>query len=37
MSVYRDLQGAVILLVDDDGRVAMQLRDNKPRLPAANQ
>lgn len=37
MSVYRNLEGSVVLLVDDDGRVAMQLRDNKPGLPAANQ
>ena len=37
MSVYRNLEGAVVLLTDPQGRIAMQLRDNKPGLPAANQ
>lgn len=37
MSVYRDREGVVVLLVDMLGRIAMQLRDNKPGLPAANQ
>ena len=36
MSVYRNLEGSVILLIDSDKRIAMQLRDNKPGLPAAN-
>jgi 8-oxo-dGTP diphosphatase len=27
----------VVLLTDDQGRIAMQLRDDKPGLPAANQ
>jgi 8-oxo-dGTP pyrophosphatase MutT (NUDIX family) len=37
MSAYRDREGIVVLLVDTLGRIAMQLRDNKPGLPAANQ
>lgn len=37
MAVYRDREGIVVLLADRLGRVAMQLRDNKPGLPAANQ
>lgn len=36
MSVYRDLEGSVVILVNADGCIAMQLRDNKPGLPAAN-
>ena len=36
MSVYHDLQGVLVLLTDPQGRIAMQLRDNKPGLPAAN-
>lgn len=37
MSVYRDREGIVVLLVNARGAIAMQLRDNKPGLPAANQ
>jgi 8-oxo-dGTP pyrophosphatase MutT (NUDIX family) len=37
MTVYRDCEGSVILLVDSQNRVAMQLRDDKLDLPAANQ
>ena len=37
MAVYRNREGVVVLLIDDQNRIAMQLRDNKPNLPAANQ
>ena len=37
MAVYRDLAGSVVLMVDTDDRIAMQLRENIPDLPAANQ
>ncbi len=37
MAVYRDLSGSVVLLVDADNRIAMQLREDIPNLPAANQ
>jgi 8-oxo-dGTP pyrophosphatase MutT (NUDIX family) len=37
MTIYRDIEGAVVILVDEQGRIAMQLRDDKPGLPAANQ
>ncbi len=37
MAVYRDREGVVVLLADSRKRIAMQLRDNKPGLPAANQ
>jgi 8-oxo-dGTP diphosphatase len=36
MAVYQDKEGSVVLLVDAQQRIAMQLRDNKPGLPAAN-
>jgi 8-oxo-dGTP pyrophosphatase MutT (NUDIX family) len=36
MAVYHDKEGSVVLLVDAHHRIAMQLRDNKPGLPAAN-
>jgi len=36
MAVYRDREGSVVLLVDAAGRIAMQLRDDKPGLPGAN-
>ena len=36
MTVYRDLEGAVVLLVDDQRRIALQLREDKPGLPGAN-
>ena len=36
MSVYRDIEGSVVLLADSNNRIAMQQRDNKPGLPAAN-
>ena len=37
MAVYRDLEGVAIILADNQNRIAMQLRENKPDLPAANQ
>jgi 8-oxo-dGTP pyrophosphatase MutT (NUDIX family) len=37
MSVYRNMQGSVVLLVDHQQRIALQLRENRPGLPAANQ
>ncbi len=37
MAVYRNREGVVVLLIDDQNRIAMQLRDDKPNLPAANQ
>jgi 8-oxo-dGTP pyrophosphatase MutT (NUDIX family) len=37
MATYRNREGVVVLLTDSTQRIAMQLRDNKPTLPAANQ
>lgn len=37
MAVYRDREGSVVLFVDAQNRIAMQLREDKPNLPAANQ
>jgi hypothetical protein len=37
MAVYHDIEGVVVLLTDTHDRIAMQLRDNKAGLPAANQ
>ena len=37
MTVYRDIEGVVVILIDKQQRIAMQLRDNNPTLPAANQ
>lgn len=37
MAVYRNTAGSVILLEDRQGRIAMQLRDDKPGLPGRNQ
>lgn len=36
MAAYHNSIGAVVLLTDAQGRIAMQLRDDKPGLPAAN-
>ena len=37
MKTYRNAMGVVVLLEDDKGRIALQLRDDIPDLPGANQ